>query len=154
MAESFAFNIAEKVLEKLGIIVLQEICMAYSIKHDLEKIKDTITTIKAMLLDAEEKRSMNNHLSLWLEKIEDIFYGADDLLDEFEYETLRQQVANRGTIMGKVRHFFSCSNPIVFRFRMAHKIKSIKERLNEVASERSQFGLMDRDLKSISNQVQ
>ncbi|KAA8517081.1 hypothetical protein F0562_017374 [Nyssa sinensis] len=141
MAESFAFSIAEKVLGKLGDFVLQEICMACGIKQDLEKIKDNITTIKAVLLDAEKKRSSSEHLSLWLEKTEGILYGADDLLDEFEYETLRQKVVNRGTIMEKVRHFFSCSNPIVFRFRMAHEIKAIKERLNEAKSEMSLFAL-------------
>ncbi|KAA8532317.1 hypothetical protein F0562_032350 [Nyssa sinensis] len=65
------------------------------------------------------------------------------MLNEFEGEALRQRVVNRGSIIRKVRHLFTCSNPLVFRFRTGHKIKDIRERLNEIADDKSKFNLME-----------
>uniref|UniRef100_A0A5B6YHC2 Putative disease resistance protein RGA3 n=1 Tax=Davidia involucrata TaxID=16924 RepID=A0A5B6YHC2_DAVIN len=144
MAESFAFSIAEKVLGKLGSLALQEIYLAYGFKNELEKIEETLTDIKAVLLDAEEQQEKDHRLSVWLGKLKDVFYDADDVIDEFECEALRQQVVNRGSIIRKVRHFFSYSNPLVFRFRMGHKIKEVRERLDKIALDKTKFNLMVR----------
>ncbi|XP_022743837.1 putative disease resistance protein RGA4 [Durio zibethinus] len=62
MAESFAFNIAENLLSKLTNIAYQEIRFAWAVQSDLEKLKTTLTTIKAVLLDAEEKQAHKNQL--------------------------------------------------------------------------------------------
>ncbi|XP_058740376.1 putative disease resistance protein RGA3 [Vicia villosa] len=42
----------------------------------------------------------------------------------------------------KVGHFFSFSNPIVFRPRMACQIKEIRDRLDKVAADANKFGLV------------
>ncbi|KAF2307991.1 hypothetical protein GH714_034136 [Hevea brasiliensis] len=41
-------------------------------------------TIKAVLLDAEEKQVTNNDVRVWLIKLKDVLYDAEDVLDEFE----------------------------------------------------------------------
>ncbi|KAE8721165.1 hypothetical protein F3Y22_tig00016637pilonHSYRG00048 [Hibiscus syriacus] len=56
MAESFVFNVAENVISKLCDLASQEIILAWGIRADLEKLESTLTTIKAVLLDAEEKQ--------------------------------------------------------------------------------------------------
>lgn len=77
-------------------------------------------------------------------KLKDVCYDADDVLDEFEYEALRWQEVNHGGIKRKVCNFFSCSNPFAFRFKMGHKIKSIREKLDKVANEKAKFHLTNR----------
>ncbi|KAA8517961.1 hypothetical protein F0562_015435 [Nyssa sinensis] len=141
MAESFLFDIATKLLGKVGSIALQETLLAYGMKNEFEKIQQTALDIKAVLLDAEEQQEKNHQVSAWLQKLKDVFYDVDDLLDEVECEALRQQVVNRGSIIRKVRHFFSCSNSLVFRWRMGHKIKNIRKRLDEMSAEKSKFNL-------------
>ncbi|KAF2308000.1 hypothetical protein GH714_034191 [Hevea brasiliensis] len=49
-------------------------------------------TVKAVLLDAEEKQVSNNDVRLWLIKLKDVLYDAEDVLDEFECETQRKQL--------------------------------------------------------------
>jgi signal recognition particle GTPase len=64
------------------------------------------------------------------------------VLDEFQYRALQKEVMKRyGSTSKKVRYFFSGSNPLVFRFEMAHKIKGIRKRVDEIAALKDQFNL-------------
>ncbi|XP_043816305.1 putative disease resistance protein RGA1 isoform X2 [Manihot esculenta] len=143
--ESFAFNIAEKVLEKIASHTYQEICFAWGLKAELRKLEDILLTVKAVLMDAEEKQVNDPPLRLWLAKLKDALYDAEDVLDEFQCEDQRRRVLQLyGTTSKKVGHFFSCSNPIAFRFKMSAKVKQIRERLDEIASQKSKFHLTER----------
>ncbi|KAK6243749.1 hypothetical protein QUC31_010158 [Theobroma cacao] len=155
MAESFAFNIAENVLSKLAKIAYQEIRLARGVQSEPEELKTTLTTIKAVLFDAEEKQAHDNQLRVWLQELRDACYDAEDVLDEFEIEALRKQVVKQRSIGKQVSHFFSSSNPLAFRFRMAHKVKKVTERFVEIAALKNNFHLIERhdgpghvDLKS------
>ncbi|XVF41676.1 hypothetical protein PTKIN_Ptkin01aG0299100 [Pterospermum kingtungense] len=144
MAESFAFNIAENVLSKLSNTSFQEISRAWGVHSDLQKLKTTLTTVKAVLLDAEAKQAHDNQMQVWLQGLKDACYDAEDVLDEFEIEALRRQVLKQRSIASKVSDFFSRSNPLAFRFRMAHKIKNVTERFGEIAALRNNFHLTER----------
>ncbi|KAF2307987.1 hypothetical protein GH714_034099 [Hevea brasiliensis] len=103
-------------------------------------------TIKAVLLDAEEKQVSNNDVRVWLIKLKDVLYDAEDVLDEFECETQRKQLLKLyGSTTKKVGRFFSSSNPLAFSFKMGHKIKQIREQLDEIASHKAKFHLNERD---------
>ncbi|KAK7392890.1 hypothetical protein VNO78_21340 [Psophocarpus tetragonolobus] len=45
------------------------------------------------------------------------------------------------TEVAAIRYFFSTSNPLVYRLRMAHQIKDLRERLDKVAADQLNFGL-------------
>lgn len=101
--ESLASIVADKVLEKLASNTYQEISIAWGVHGELRKLQDVLTTIKAVLLDAEEKQVENHELRVWLAKLKDALYDAEDLLDEFECEQQRKQVLKLyGTTAKKV----------------------------------------------------
>ncbi|CAL2272380.1 unnamed protein product [Prunus armeniaca] len=139
MAE-LAFPLAAELIEKLGSIASEQISLAWGVKADLKKLQRTMSTIKDVLLDAEQKQAHNQQIRSWLRQLKDVFLDAEDLLDEFECEALRREVVEtfHGTI-GKVRRFFSRSNPIAFRFRVGNEIKEIRERLDELKSNKAIF---------------
>uniref|UniRef100_A0A2N9FX23 NB-ARC domain-containing protein n=1 Tax=Fagus sylvatica TaxID=28930 RepID=A0A2N9FX23_FAGSY len=142
MMTEFAFSVAEKVIEKIGSLAYQEICSAGGISSDLKRLELTISTIQAVLLDAEEKQVKNRGLTVWLEQLKDVFYDAVDVLDEFECEALRRQVVKtHGSAPGQVLSSF---NPLGFSHKMSHKINGIRERLEEIAKHRAQFLLVER----------
>ncbi|XVF06566.1 hypothetical protein REPUB_Repub06bG0060400 [Reevesia pubescens] len=141
MAESFLFNIAERVLQKVTLLAAEEVRMAFNVKSDLRKLQDSMSSIKAVLLDAERQQYKNEKLRLCLWKLRDIFYDAEDVLDEFECEALRKQVVNHPSISIKVRCLASCSFPFSFYVKMGHKIKEINQRLYRIASEWETFNL-------------
>ncbi len=49
-----------------------------------------------------------------------------------------------GSTSKKVSYFFSGFNPLVFPFEMAHKIKDIRKRLDDIAADQIQFSLPKR----------
>ncbi|KAK2969536.1 hypothetical protein RJ640_000994 [Escallonia rubra] len=117
-----------------------EIVLALGVRGELSKLEDTLSSVKAVLVDAEELQETKAELSVWVGKLTDVCYAIDDILDEFDVIALQQQV-NQRSIKRKVRHFFSRSNPLVFRFRMGHKIKEIREKLDQIAADRNNFHL-------------
>ena len=101
MAEGVIFNIAEGIIKSLGSLALQEIGLLCGFKDEIQKLKDTVSTIKAVLLDAEEKQAHNHAVKDWLQKLKDAMYDADDLLDDFSTQLIRQQVMTRDKKMAK-----------------------------------------------------
>ncbi|CAJ2671468.1 unnamed protein product [Trifolium pratense] len=142
MAESFVFDVANSLLGKLASYTYEEASRAYGLYEDLQQIKDTLSIVRGLLLDAEEKKNQQHALREWLMKIQSICYDTEDVLDEFELQHKKKQVVEAsGSTRMKVRHFFSSSNPLAFRFRMAHQIKEIRGRLDKVAADGTRFGL-------------
>ncbi|XP_047168903.1 disease resistance protein RGA2-like [Vigna umbellata] len=142
MAESLLFSSAESLLGKLASAALQEASLAFGVHRHLQHMKETMGLIRGVLLDAEKKNPQSSALSEWLTQIKRVFSDAEDIVDDFECEALRKHVVNTyGSCSRKVRRFFSSSNPVVYRLRMAHHIQDINTRLAKLAAQRSMFGL-------------
>ncbi|RVW62521.1 putative disease resistance protein RGA1 [Vitis vinifera] len=140
---SFSFdisNIKHKVPND-GSITLHEIGLAWGVKTELTKLEATLTTIKSVLLDAEEKQWKDQQLRDWLGKLKHVCYDVEDVLDEFQYQALQRQVVSHGSLKTKVLGFFSSSNSLPFSFKMGHRIKEVRERLDGIAADRAQFNL-------------
>ncbi|KAH7571137.1 hypothetical protein JRO89_XS05G0258300 [Xanthoceras sorbifolium] len=145
MTEAIVSPIAELLLGKLGSLAYQEVCLIWDVKPDLLKLERTLKTIKAVLLDAEQQQLHNRQLRVWLEELKDVCYDAEDVLDEFEIEALRRQVmVNQGSIAQKVCTYLSWPKSVAFRFTIGHKIKEIRERLDEIAAYKAKFHLTDK----------
>ncbi|TYG48079.1 hypothetical protein ES288_D11G394600v1 [Gossypium darwinii] len=132
MAEAIAFDLALELITKLSSRALSQVGMWWNLKHDLDDLKRTVRTIKAVLLDAEEK------------SLKDVLYDADDLLDDFSTEALRKDLMGGNKLTKEVRLFFSSSNQFAYGLKMGRKIKTIKARLFSIASEAKVFNLVER----------
>ncbi|RVW20740.1 putative disease resistance protein RGA4 [Vitis vinifera] len=139
MAEQIPFSIAEEILTKLGSLVAQEIGLARGVRKELKKLEDTLTTIKAVLLDAEERQEREHAVEVLVKRFKDVIYDADDLLDDFATYEL-----GRGGMARQVSRFFSSSNQAAFHFRMGHRIKDIRGRLDGIANDISKFNFIPR----------
>ena len=95
MAETVLFDIAGSIIKSLGSLVLQEIGLLWDFKDELRKLKSTVLTIQAVLLDAEEKQANSYAVKDWLGNLKDVMYEADDLLDDFSTELQRRQMMTR-----------------------------------------------------------
>ncbi|KAE8098399.1 hypothetical protein FH972_016467 [Carpinus fangiana] len=89
MAE-LASTIAANILAKIGSLAYSEFDSVFGIKNELRKLRITMSIIKDVLLDAEEKQASDRRLSGWLRQLKDVFYDAEDVLCEVEYEALRK----------------------------------------------------------------
>ncbi|XP_038897429.1 putative disease resistance protein RGA4 isoform X2 [Benincasa hispida] len=142
MADSILFNVAANVITKVGSSALRELASLWGVNDEFDKLQNTLSVIKAVLLDAEEQQSMSHAVKDWISKLREVFYDIDDLIDEFSYETLRRQILTKDRrITKQVRIFFSKSNQISFGFKMGQKIKQVREKLDAIAADKAQLHL-------------
>jgi hypothetical protein len=103
MAEGVLFTVAEGIIGKLGSLAFKEIKLLCGFKDEREKLKNTVSTIQTVLLDAEEQQVVGNHaVRDWLKKLEDAMYEADNLLDDFSTESLLRKMMTRGKMAKEV----------------------------------------------------
>ncbi|XP_075646878.1 putative disease resistance protein RGA4 [Castanea sativa] len=141
MADAILFGLAQKMIENLGSQTFQEIGSFWGVEGELEKLKDTVSTIQAVLQDAAEQQSHNHQVKHWLEKLNDAIYEADDLFSEFYTEATRRSLVSGNKVVKEVRTCFSCSNPLAFRYKMSRKIKAMRQKLNAIAEDKNKFNL-------------
>ena len=136
MAEGALIDVANGIIRKLGNLALQEILLIWGVKDEIRKFTETVSTFKAVLLDAEAKQH-NNEVKVWLERLKDAMFDADDLLDDISTEALQREVMTRNNKKAKeVRIFFSTSNQLSYGLKMGHKVKAMRERLDAIAVDR------------------
>ncbi|KAL0007253.1 hypothetical protein SO802_008755 [Lithocarpus litseifolius] len=134
MAEGALFDLAGNVLQLLGSIIVEEVKLASSVETEIENLTNTVSTIRAVLLDAEKQSSHSHQIKDWLNKLKDVLHDADDLLDDFSTQVMCRKVMTK-----KVRLFSSSSNPLAFSPKMGHEIKAIREKLNAIAKDKEAF---------------
>ncbi|XP_071938964.1 putative disease resistance protein RGA4 [Coffea arabica] len=141
MADALLGPVVEVLVEKAINLASEQIGRFVAFKKDLEKLRDTLTLIQALLHDAEERQVTQQFVKRWLEKLERVAFDAGNLLDDINYEMIRRKVEIQNQMKRKVCFFFSLSNPIAFRCKMANKIQKINMDLERINQEALGFGL-------------
>ncbi|XLS46764.1 hypothetical protein HN51_021122, partial [Arachis hypogaea] len=143
-------SVASTLLANLATKSFQEIILAYGLKDEIKKFESSLRTIDAYLIDAENKQAKNHSIDEWLKQLREAFDDAGDILDEIEYETKRNEVVKiYGSISIKVRRFFSyTSNLLAFRIKMAHKIKDMKQKMDEKIKEGRNLGIIEQHVNT------
>ncbi|XP_073266098.1 putative disease resistance protein RGA4 [Populus alba] len=153
MAEGVLFNIAEEIIKTLGSLTAQEVALWWGLKDQLRKLNDTVTRIKAVIQDAEEQAQKQNHQIevIWLMKLREAVYDAEDLLDDFSTQVVRKQLMPGKRVSREVRLFFSRSNQFVYGLRMGHRVKALRERLDNIETDSKIFHFEVRDEERASS---
>ncbi|KAK4591910.1 hypothetical protein RGQ29_016395 [Quercus rubra] len=141
MAEAILCGVTQTIIENLGSAAFEKFGPLWNVKDDIQSIKNTVSRIQAVLLDAVEQPNRNHQASDWLEKLKDAFYDADDLLGEYKFhiELALQPEETSGNTAEKVRNFFR-SIPLVFRNRkMSLRIIELRQNLIAMAQDRNNF---------------
>ena len=142
MAEGVLFDVAARIIEKTGDLAVQELGLLWDFNDDIVRLGERVSTIKAVLLDAE-KKEQNNQVKEWLKRLRDAIYDADDLLDDISTEALhREMMMSQNKKFNKVCICFSKSNPRALK--MAHEVKAMMDRLDTIGGDRLQFHLEER----------
>ncbi|XP_021804722.1 putative disease resistance protein RGA3 [Prunus avium] len=144
MAAEFVLTFAAQgILTKVTALATEQLSLAWGFKGELAKLRDSLSLMQNILRDAAEQPTDRGHtVKAWVKKLKDIAQDADDVLDEFQYEVLRSKLELQNHMKKKVLNFFSISNPIAFRLKMAQKIKNINQLLADLKSEASLIGLV------------
>ncbi|KAF9664100.1 hypothetical protein SADUNF_Sadunf17G0121100 [Salix dunnii] len=140
MADAIVSALVSAITGNLSSSILQELGLAESIKTDLEHLERKLRITQAVLQDAEVKQWKNKAIKVWLGHLKDAAYDGVDLLDKFAIEAQWHQQPR--DFKNRVRSLFSINhNPLVFRQRMVHKLKSVREKIDAIFMERQEFRL-------------
>ncbi|XP_072061686.1 putative disease resistance protein RGA3 isoform X1 [Arachis hypogaea] len=91
MAEQIPYGVAASLINKIASLAFREIGRIYGVMDDLEKLKDTLESIKVVLSDAELKQGQNATVAHWIKRFKQVLYDADDLLDDVFIKDLRRK---------------------------------------------------------------
>ncbi|XXG85107.1 hypothetical protein AAC387_Pa11g0261 [Persea americana] len=142
------------LLSKLSSPILDEFGLLWGVKKEKQKLESNLERIIAVLQDGERQQIVLMNEKDRLRKLKDVAYDAEDLVDEFLVEALRRKVENQDGMGRKVGKFFSPSNPLAFHCKIAHKMKELRERFDELTKENNNFQLPEgvaRSQPQISN---
>ncbi|KAM4105745.1 hypothetical protein ACB094_04G015400 [Castanea mollissima] len=139
MAGQVLSVVVDGVIANAMSLASEHISSVWGFKEEIGKLQVSLTKIQALLHDAEKKQLHDESVKIWLRQLKDVAYEADDVLDEYEYEILRQKVETQN----QVRSFFSSSNPVVFPVKMAKRIKTINQSLDEIKNDIPLLGLIE-----------
>ncbi|KAF8038061.1 hypothetical protein BT93_B0805 [Corymbia citriodora subsp. variegata] len=136
MAEAVIIGIAGEITVNLVPQALKKVGKLWGIKHDLEVLGDIVSTIRAILNDAEEQYYHSHQIQVWLEKLKDTLYDAQDVLEEFNMEAMRRELRGFNEMIKEIRTFFSNSNQLAFKLKMSSKVKEVRERIEAINASR------------------
>ncbi|XP_048436220.1 putative disease resistance protein RGA3 [Pyrus x bretschneideri] len=159
------------LLEQLASITYQhvekEVSLVLNAEEDVAKFARNLEVIRAVLEDAEQRQVKDAGVRNWLEKLEDVSYKMDNVLDEWNTEILKQQVEKQEEHGGstslvtkkkmKAVCFSIPSSCFCFRQvrrvirgrEIALKIKRLNENLDEIAEERQRYNFQSMERTTI-----
>ncbi|KAF3663797.1 putative oxidation resistance protein 1-like isoform X1 [Capsicum annuum] len=137
MAE-ILYNLAAEILKSLGSLAAEEVGSIYGLADELHKFSTTVSSIQAVLIDAEEQQGSSNQLKDSIARLKKVFFEADDLLDDVATEVEHRKLFN------KVGIFFSKSNPVIFNRKISYRLKAIRRDLDVIAKDRASLNLVER----------
>ncbi|KAK4485089.1 hypothetical protein RD792_007697 [Penstemon davidsonii] len=130
MAEAFV----QILVDNLSSLIQGEIGLIMGVDEEMNKLSSTLTTIQAVLEDAEEKQLESKPIRNWLCKLNDLTYEIDDILDECATE------------VSKSEHKINKKNrlkKILYQYKIGRRMKEVTKKLDAVAAERTQYHLRE-----------
>ncbi|KAG5234435.1 disease resistance protein [Salix suchowensis] len=149
MAEPLISLLLERFTTVLFQQVQEEVSLVGDVKKQAHKLKSNLIDIQSVLEDAERKQVKERAVRVWLDKLKDVCYDMDDVLDEWSYAILTWKTGDAEENIHnqqKIRCSFLGSpcfrlNQVVRRRDIALKIKEVSEKVDEIANERARHGL-------------
>ncbi|XWS42777.1 hypothetical protein CRYUN_Cryun16bG0043400 [Craigia yunnanensis] len=135
----FVDPIVTNIINIAASLIQDEFLAINGVKKEVVKLSSNLITIRAVLKDAEQKQldAASDTLRVWLAKLKDATCDTKDILDIFVPETFlwkrKQQVR-------RIKPQVSLRN-VRYKSSVAHKIKEILAKLDEIAKERDNFHL-------------
>ncbi|KAK4485097.1 hypothetical protein RD792_007706 [Penstemon davidsonii] len=130
MAEAFV----QILVDNLSSLIQGKIGLIMGVNEEMNKLSSTLTTIQAVLEDAEEKQLESKAIRNWLCKLNDLTYEIDDILDECATE------------VSKSEHKINKKNrlkKILYQYKIGRRMKEVTKKLDAVAAERTQYHLRE-----------
>ncbi|KAJ6889212.1 hypothetical protein NC652_030111 [Populus alba x Populus x berolinensis] len=145
MAEALLSPLLEQLTRIVAQQVHEEVNLVGGVKKQVDKLKSNLIVIQSVLEDADRKQVKDKAVRDWVDKLKDVCYDMDDVLDEWSSAILtwKMEEAEENTRnLQKMRCSFLkspcfCLNQVVRRRDIALKIKEVCEKVDDIAKARA-----------------
>ncbi|XP_034680802.1 putative disease resistance protein RGA3 [Vitis riparia] len=139
------------VLERLASLIDQEVSLVVGVETEIQSLTVTLQVIRAVVADAEKRQVKEELVKVWLQRLKDIAYQMDDVLDEWSTSLLKSQIERAESPSMSKKKVSSCipSPSICFkrvagRRDIALKIRDIKQQVDDIANQSNRFNFTSR----------
>jgi NB-ARC domain/Rx N-terminal domain len=80
-----------RVLEKIQTYISNNFFQNAGIEDEMKRMKTTLTEILSVMGTVEEQKILDPHQAQLVREIKDVIYDAEDIMDKFEYNVLREK---------------------------------------------------------------
>ncbi|XVF25086.1 hypothetical protein REPUB_Repub13aG0183600 [Reevesia pubescens] len=145
--------IVSAISEQLNAILFQEAeygaRLVFGFKEEeVKKLSSSLQTIQAVLVDAEKRQLKEQAIKVWLDKVQNVSYEIEDVLDEWKTANLKLQISrdqspSTSIVVSKVSSWIHSPSSFItraiHRYDIAVKIKKLNERLQVIAKEKDDY---------------
>ncbi|PRQ51037.1 putative P-loop containing nucleoside triphosphate hydrolase, leucine-rich repeat domain, L [Rosa chinensis] len=155
MADALISVLLEQLASLTYELIKGQVTLVLDVEKDVAEFINNLRAIQAVLEDAEKRQVKEAVVRDWLDKLKDVSYKMDNVVDEWNTEILKQQVEkqeNEGenALVNKRKVRFSIPSPckcfgfgqvsrVIVNRAIALKIKELNSRLTSIAEERTRY---------------
>ncbi|XP_034680291.1 putative disease resistance protein RGA3 [Vitis riparia] len=149
MADALVSIVLERLASVLEQQIRQQVTLVVGVKSEVDNLKSTLQSIRAVLGDAEKRQFTEELVKVWLERLKDISYQMDDVVDGWNTALLKLQIAaeNPGIPKPKINAIANERNQ--FNFVSSSTIQQPHRRITSSVIDVSQFCGRDADINII-----
>ncbi|XP_022775517.1 putative disease resistance protein RGA3 [Durio zibethinus] len=149
MAEALVSSILEQLTAITVKNARQELKLVTDVEKEVEKLDSNFKAIRKTLEAAEQRQIMEQEVKGWLDKLKEVSYDMEDVLDEWSTALSKLQTDPELDVSASIPKrlktsvisWFSSFCQVARRHDIAIKIKGINERLDEIAKEKDRYHL-------------
>ncbi|KAG7942101.1 hypothetical protein I3843_16G082400 [Carya illinoinensis] len=156
VGELFLSSALQVLFDRLASPELLHFACQEGLQKQLDKWGETLTRIRKVLDDAEEKQHTERSVKHWLDDLRDLAYDAEDILDEVATEAalrrtylMGENQASPSKVRKLVTSWFTSLTPgaVRIKIRLGSKIKEITARFNDLVTQKDQLNLKENSSK-------
>ncbi|XBI05967.1 hypothetical protein VPH35_134041 [Triticum aestivum] len=141
MAESLLLPLVHGVAGKAANTLVETVTRMCGLDDDRQTLERQLLAVKCKLAAAEVRSETSGYVKRWMKDLKSVAYEADDVLDDFQYDALRCQSKIGKSSNRKVFSYITHRSPLLFRFEMSRKLKSVLKKISKLVKDMNTFGL-------------
>ncbi|GLT58572.1 hypothetical protein SLA2020_314530 [Shorea laevis] len=127
----------------------KEVKLLVGVEEEVEKLERNLDLVLTVLADAEEKKTTDKLVKIWLARLKEAAYDMEDALDEWRsgVELEVKGAENAAKRQGKVPRLCNFFSSFSFRREVAVNIKEINRRIDEIVKEKDRYQLESKKIE-------
>ncbi|RVW83204.1 putative disease resistance protein RGA1 [Vitis vinifera] len=113
MADALVSIVLERLASVLEQQIRQQVTLVVGVESEVDNLKSTLQSIRAVLGDAEKRQFTEELVKVWLERLKDISYQMDDVVDGWNTALLKLQIGAENPCIPKPKISSCLPSPCV-----------------------------------------